>query len=467
MRLLTLITAYAQCKRWRFNDRAKLQQHQQRQLRKFIKNTMSQSPYLQQYIDKPFAEWDYMDKSVMMDEFERINTAGINKGEAWEKALQAENGAIKSAIINTSLGEISVGLSSGTSGQRGMFLVSAEEQAQWAGIMLAKMLVSAHPKADREIRAKKGAKMDFIGALLSHSRDLLAKQRVALILRANSNLYQAIKTPLLSLQFFNLFQPLAQWQEELSAFNPTVIVAPAQVLVYLAHQVRQGALELNPVQLISGAEVLSQNDKALLQSVFAGAKVSEVYQATEGFLACSCAYGNLHLNEAYLIIEKNWLDKMRFTPIITDFSRHTQPIVRYQLEDILHIDPVYIDKLCPCGDVSTVIKSIEGRTGDSLSLPKINAGEPVIVFSDIVDRAISRCLVGDDLALLDYELVQTRHTFDLVLTINNDEALLLAKAALLATFEKLAVDIETINLQTYKAKPNVDFIQKKRRIRVV
>ena len=36
--------------------------------------------------------------------------------------------------------DISVGLSSGTSGHRGMFITTPEEQGTWAGTILAKML---------------------------------------------------------------------------------------------------------------------------------------------------------------------------------------------------------------------------------------------------------------------------------------------------------------------------------------
>lgn len=499
MRFINLLNAYYQAKRWRFSSRDKLARHQQKQLQHFIKHTLSKSPYFQRFVHKPFEDWAYMDKSIMMDDFEQINTLGIDKNEAWDKAHKAEIGDIESAIIHTKAGKITVGLSSGTSGQRGMFLVSQAEQARWSGVMLAKMLPSG----------------------------LCTKERVALLLRANSNLYQSAKTPLLTLEYYNLFEPIARWQNRLAKYQPTILVAPTQVLIYLAQQVKQGKLGLNIrkiKQVISGAEVLSYNDKFFLQSVFTEATIGEVYQATEGFLASTCKYGNLHLHETHMLIEKEWLDepsvvseqnaaqktaeqtsqktswwqhkqpKLRFIPIVTDFSRHTQPIVRYRMHDILHIDPLYQDNVCPCGDACTVIKRVEGRIGDTLQLPSTQAGENVSIFSDVIERAISRCLLGK-YAYFDYEFLQCKNTNKLTLNLfehvyygsahcpddnehdksnlheyyccDQGEILILLQNQLNLAFSNLGVDISQLVWQMQCHVKQSDFTKKKRRIRVV
>src|SRR5699024_2207014 len=107
----------------------------------------------------------------------------------------------------------------------------------------------------------------------------------------------------------------------------------------------------------------------------------------EGFLGCTCQHGTLHLNEDIVHIEKEWLDDNRFIPIITDFTRQTQPIVRYRLDDILiqRKDP------CPCGSHFTAIKYIEGRCDDVLILPGKN-GQPVTLFADLCSRVIAQTL---------------------------------------------------------------------------
>ncbi len=65
----------------------------------------------------------------------------------------------------------------------------------------------------------------------------------------------------------------------------------------------------------------------------------------------------MHLNEDIVHIQKEYLDEQsrRFVPIITDFSRTSQPIIRYRLNDIL----TEADKPCLCGSPYTAIERIE------------------------------------------------------------------------------------------------------------
>lgn len=151
--------------------------------------------------------------------------------------------------------------------------------------------------------------------------------------------------------------------------------------------------------MISVAEVLDAQDRQLLNTVFR--EVGEVYQATEGFLAATCAHGTLHLNEEFVHIEPQWLDEHRFTPLITDFTRSTQPIVRYRLDDVL----VRQSEPCACGQHSMAIARIEGRRDDQLLLPDQQGGMQII-FADLCSRAIANALPLTS----DYRLIQLSKT---------------------------------------------------------
>ena len=113
--------------------------------------------------------------------------------------------------------------------------------------------------------------------------------------------------------------------------------------------------------------------------------IHQVYQCTEGFLAATCKYGTLHLNEDIVVIEKEWIDekKKRFSPIITDFERKAQPIIRYRLNDILTIkeDP------CLCGSPHLAIEQIEGRCDDIFYFNTDDGGS-LPIFPDFVRRWI-------------------------------------------------------------------------------
>ena len=89
----------------------------------FIKNTLSKSEFYSKY--KDFEDLPLGNKKLLMDNFEKINILGIPAEEAFEVGIEAERGRRKDSLIDN----ITVGLSSGTSGNRGIFLVSENERA--------------------------------------------------------------------------------------------------------------------------------------------------------------------------------------------------------------------------------------------------------------------------------------------------------------------------------------------------
>ncbi|CAK5464212.1 CoF synthetase [Escherichia coli] len=305
-----------------------------------------------------------MDKALMMTHFDEMNTAGLKRDELLDCAMRSE----QSRDFKPCVGKFSVGLSSGTSGRRGLFVVSPHEQQMWAAGVLAKVLPD----------------------------DLFAKERVALFLRADNNLYQSVNNRWLSLDFYDLLAPFQAQLKLLQQRAPTIIVAPAQVLRALALEVMVGELTLKVKKVISVAEVLEPQDRELLRNVFHN--VGEIYQATEGFLASTCRCGTLHLNEEFVHIEPQWLDEHRFVPIVTDFTRTTQPIVRYRLDDVL----VASEQPCPCGSATMAIARIEGRQDDQLQLPT-RSGDIQTVFADACSRVLAMTLP----LTVDYRLLQT------------------------------------------------------------
>lgn len=363
MNLLGTLWYYWKTKRLSFHNRAELVRYQEKRLARFRRRVLTKSPYFKRYLTQPFSQWPLMNKQIMMDHFDKMNTAHLTCAELFDCAQQSE----LSKDFTPKVGKFSVGLSSGTSGRRGLFVVSEQEQQMWAGGMLAKML----------------------------PRGLFAKERVALFLRADNHLYHSVNSRWLSLRFFGLFDNFQQQLSQLVDYQPTIIVAPAQVLSAIAHAKLAGELTIAPGSVISSAEVLEHQDRQRLEQAFA--HVGEVYQATEGFLAATCPLGTLHLNEEFIYIEPHWLDENRFTPIITDFTRTTQPIVRYQLDDIL----VRRTEPCLCGRQGMPIAYIEGRQDDQLMLMD-SQSQPLTIFADYCRRIIANTLP----LTCDYRLIQ-------------------------------------------------------------
>ncbi|CAM2859911.1 coenzyme F390 synthetase FtsA [Legionella steigerwaltii] len=332
--------------RKRFKSRDQLSAYQEKRFKKLVKTTLCKSPFYQPYLDKPLHEWPIINKKIMMQHFDEINTANIKKDHALELALKAESTRDFSALING----IAVGLSSGTSGNRGLFLVNAKERDAWAGILLAKAL----PKG------------------------LKRKECIAFFLRANSRLYATLsKSKKIQFHFFDLLENFETHLTRLNEIQPTILSAPTSVLLALAKEKHR--LSIIPKKIFAVAEVLEQRDEAIISNTF-NCQVAQVYQCTEGFLAISDKENNhLLMNEEYLIIEKEWLDEKRFVPIITDLLRTTQPIIRYRLDDVLIEEK--------SSGVFTQLARIEGRVGDICYATKGNKVFPI--FADLIRQKMA------------------------------------------------------------------------------
>jgi len=284
-----------------------------------------------------------------MANFDALNTVGIKKEQALMVALKSE----ETRDFTPMIGQISIGLSSGTSGNKGIFLTSKREKEIWVGAIL-----------DRVIGFT------------------LRKRKVAFFLRANNNLYESVKSGRLAFHFFDTKVPLREQFDQLVALSADILVAQPSVLFEIAKMVDSQGVKASFSKIISVAEVLEPDQKVYFERVF-GCRVDQIYQCTEGFLAYSCSKGNLHFNEDWLLIEKKYLDesKTRFHPIITDYLRSSQPIVRYELNDIIHEGAA-----CTCGSKSTVIKRIEGRSDDVFRFFK--DGKEIVIYPDFIRRAI-------------------------------------------------------------------------------
>lgn len=338
----------------KFKTREKLEKYQEKMLLKQMKHIKANSEYFKDIKADSIEDLKsipLMDKKVMMENFNKLNCVGIDRDKALEIAINGE----KSRNFDEKLNGISVGLSSGTSGARGLFIISDEERALWAGGVLAKFL----PK----------------GNILGH--------KIAFFLRADNNLYETIDSKAIKFRYFDIMKDMNENMETLNEYQPTIIVAPPSVLLLLAEAQEKKKINVNPAKIISVAEVLTNEDEKYFKKVFKLKTIHQAYQCTEGFLGYVCECGNFHINEDVIYVEKEYIDKERFVPIITDFLRKSQPIIRYRLNDILVEDK----KKCPCGSCTMVIKKIEGREDDIFIFKGIKQKE-VTVFPDFISRCV-------------------------------------------------------------------------------
>lgn len=332
-------------------------------------------------------------------DFARHNALGLDLDQARALArLEADGG-------DTGYSGLSFGLSTGTTGEPGVFIASQRDRAQWLGSFMARVLPPS----------------------------LLLRGRVAILLRHDSRLYhqtggRTAHIPL-SLGAEGCARALAQ-------ARPQIVIGPPSALRRIVEA--GGSL---PVRLvITGGEPLWPDDAALLTNAFA-APVRPVYQAAEGFFAAGCSHGRLHFNTDLVRVGRMAIDGApgRFVPVITDLVRDgPQRMVRYRTDDVV----VELSGACACGSALPAVAGIEGRLADMLFDPHgrlLTAGD----INDLLSPVLSGCW---------FRVTQTDGTLALELP----DAVPASQAAramhLLDAFSGMAVALRTLRPQPLTTK---------------
>jgi len=308
-----------------------------------------------------------MSKREQLENFSGLNAFGLSYQQCLESGLAAEKSRAFHGDANQA---VSVGLSSGTSGRRGVFLTTPQERLRWAATILAS----------------------------ARFLSLLEKHRVAFFLRANSPLYSEAGGTRLRFRYFDLSLPFPELASSLRDFAPTALIAPPAVLSLILQSEKAEGRTLEPRVVVSVADRLEPALRAELAAHF-GVVVHEVYQATEGFLGITCLEGTLHLNEELFYLEKtNEEASGAFQPQLSDYFRRSQAFVRFHLDDVL----LPLAEPCACGSKRLAIREIMGRADDTLLFTS-RAGEERKIWPDFVRQAIQNSLHKD----LDFRLVQS------------------------------------------------------------
>lgn len=318
MAISPFLSPYADAHNSRHWSRARLDRRQQALWRKV---PLGDYPALKAFAGKPLSDLPIIDAKTYRARFAEFNRHDLTLETATAAAEAAEAGRPDGLPEG-----LRAGLSTGTSGgQRGVFITSPEERANYMGSLLGRLM---------PLRA------------------LLAARRVALSLRAGNDLYRPAIGPRVG--FFPLMPDHGPLVEAISAFSPDVVIAPPQLLLSLAEAGRPRTCK----RIFYGAETLNDTERAYITQRL-GARPDPIYQATEGFLGASCRLGTLHLNEDSLIIERDDLGGGTFRPIVTDLLRRTQAIVRLRLDDVLWKTE------CACGSKLLAVKPVCGRVHDA------------------------------------------------------------------------------------------------------
>jgi phenylacetate-CoA ligase len=255
-------------------------------------------------------------------------------------------------------GQYLVWTSSGTTGTPGVFLQDADALAAYDALVCVQFMGAIGLRCDWAAAAAVRGRAALIAADCDHFASIASWRRVA----------QA--RPWLDMRSFPVTLPLPELVAALNDYQPAFVSSYPTVLAMLATEQRAGRLDLRPVSLWAGGEVLSRATQASVEEAFACPLQNE-YGASECLtIGYGCSEGALHVNADWVILEP--VDRhyhptppgeLSHTVLLTNLANMVQPIVRYDLGDRVRAAALP----CPCGNALPAIH-VEGRCDDVLVL---------------------------------------------------------------------------------------------------
>lgn len=339
-----------------------IRRYQRKALQNILSVAKEKSPYYQAEFKGlvfedlgDLATFPTMDKRVLMEHFDNINTVNIRYEEALSFALHQEKtkdyqGYFQDAFV--------IGMSSGTSGNKGVYITPKALTKRLPAVFLSRS-----------------------GLRLSQ-----LPFRILFLLRVFSQGFDDINAPFIQLKYLSTMTDVTLIYETINKAKINILMAPPSMLRVMVE--KSTLLNVKLKKIITYAEVLDPYDKAKFEHVFQ-TEVIEIYQASEGQMASSCSKGKLHINEDLVYVELldeagNIVDQphvMAHKMLITNLVNEAQPLIRYQMNDL-----VILDDPCACGSAFRTIKQVLGRHDEVFYLPTKEGIRPL--FPDLLARFI-------------------------------------------------------------------------------
>ena len=332
-------------------SRDRLERHQASRLQALRSFVAARSPFYQRFHrgleQRPLQELPILSKATLMENFDGVVTDRRIRLADVERYLN------EPATARLFLDRYVALSTSGTTGRRGVFLFDPTE---WVAAIAAITRPIAWSGAAGNLRNPPKS------ALIASSTPWHYSARIG----------KSLSTRLLPTLRLDAAEPLSALVQRLNDWQPTALAVYPSVLVQLADEQLAGRLKIALKNVATSAEVLTAEARRRVEQAW-GIRVFDTYGATEyAPIAAECTFGNKHLFEDRAIIEI--VDEQgRVLPpgqrgdriLLTLLERHTQPLIRYEISDMVRELP----GTCGCGRPFRMIESIEGRVEDVLFFP--------------------------------------------------------------------------------------------------
>ncbi|HKF55953.1 MAG TPA: phenylacetate--CoA ligase family protein, partial [Blastocatellia bacterium] len=366
MSIATLIRTGLELRRLRSREywtRLELEAYQARALDRLRAFVYANSPFYQRFhnglVNRPLAELPILTKPIMMDNFDELVT---------DRSLQLKH--VESFLAGMSATErfrdkYVVTSTSGTTGRRGIFL---SDPGEWAAYMApfarSQVWAGMSPSPTRPRRT----------AHVVSTVPWSVSARAA----ASFNTALGLSTALGHGLRLDPLEPLESIVQRLNEWQPQVLTCYASMAGILAGEQLEGRLHIAPDLITTVAEVLTPDQRARIARAW-GRQPYNLYGSTESAIAAECErHSGLHVFEDVMIPEVVDEDGAPVLPgnygdrlVITALFRRTQPLIRYEISDMVRMSPEH----CSCGRVFGLIDGIQGRVEEVLVFDGLNGGQ--------------------------------------------------------------------------------------------
>ena len=316
-------------------SREQLRAHQRERLADLVRHARAHSAFYREHLDgASLDDLPPVTKGELMERYDEWVTDPRLRRDEVERHVAGLTGDALFA------GEYRVMATGGSTGRRGVFAFDRGEWTELCALMLRGMdAFGVKPKLPRR----------RIGTVLAPSA---AHMTWRISASMDFGLYRNLRLA--------ATQPLAELVRELNAFQPEMLGAYPSIAALLADEQLEGRLRIAPGIVSTSSEVCTPEMRERVRRAW-GVPVHEIYGATDGLWGFTCPEANhLHFAEDATIVD---VEDDRI--LVTNLFMRTQPVIRYEITDMVRIS----DEPCACGRPYRVVEAIEGRSDDVLRLP--------------------------------------------------------------------------------------------------
>ncbi len=349
-----------------------LLEHQQRTLAELRAYAYERSPFYRRFHagleGRPLSELPVLTKSAVMESFDDLVT------EPSIRLADIEEHLATTGIGAGYLGKYTISATSGTTGQRGLFILDSGE---WDLSFASSRRSSSWAKFYENL-TERPRLLSFVSQAPLH----LAHQTNATVVASRGSM--------LSL---DAKMPIEDTVARLNEYQPHYIGTYPSLARPLAEAQLARRLRIAPKLVVLGGEVLTTETRRRIEAAW-GKVVYMIYGATEtGTIGAECApREGLHLFDDLHIVENIDADGKPAPPgdlgarvLITVLYRRTQPLIRYEISDRVRFSA----RPCSCSLPFRTLDKIEGRVEEKFVFDRSDGKGSVAVdsflFEDILD----------------------------------------------------------------------------------